>query len=347
VLRPHGWPTDRNHAARRGHAFGYNRGMPAALTQKIRDAAAQVAASARQVRLQKQRIAAYAASLPLKGVRRPQLDPRFSYTGRGEDTAAFVVTLNCVNFGSGYWPHIRKRPGMSGFMTMASHLVDLFRTHGPFIAAELSNLTAPDCANLFGQDLGNEACRELMSMYAQALSDLGSLLSRQYQGNVAEMILSAGRSAERLARLLAEMPLYRDVHDYDGLAVPIYKRAQITPADLSLTLPDHELGRFDDLDRLTLFADNLVPHVLRVDGLLEYQENLARRIDAEQPIEAGSPEEIEIRAVAIHAVELIVAQLRACGHDVRAMDVDYLLWNRGQQPLYKARPRHRARSAYY
>ena len=178
-------------------------------------------------------------------------------------------------------------------------------------------------------------------------ADLGILLSAHYEGSAVEMIRSAGGSAERLARTLTEMPLFRDVHEYDGLTVPIYKRAQITPADLSLALADHELGRFSDLHQLTIFADNLVPHVLRVDGVLEYEDSLARRIDHQRPIEAGSPEEIEIRAVAIHAVELVVSALRGLGREVRAMDVDYLLWNRGQQPAYKARPRHRARSVYY
>jgi transposase len=30
-----------------------------------------------------------------------------------------------------------------------------------------------------------------------------------------------------------------------------------------------------------------------------------------------------------------------------AMGLDYLLWNRGQQPYYKARPRHRTRTVFY
>ncbi len=47
-----------------------------------------------------------------------------------------------------------------------------------------------------------------------------------------------------------------------------YKRAQITPSDLALA----GVAEFDDLDRLTIFADNLVPHVLRVDGVLRYED---------------------------------------------------------------------------
>ena len=43
-----------------------------------------------------------------------------------------------------------------------------------------------------------------------------------------------------------------------------YKRAQIAANDLHLA----GVVDFADIDRLTIFADNLVPHVLRLDGVL-------------------------------------------------------------------------------
>jgi hypothetical protein len=103
------------------------------------------------------------------------------------------------------------------------------------------------------------------------------------------------------------------------------------------------VARFDDLDRLTIFADNLVPHVLRVDGLLEYDPDLLARINREELIAAGSQEEQEIRACAVHAVELLREQLDG----VTSMQLDYVLWNRGQEPDYKAQPRHRTRTVFY
>jgi hypothetical protein len=101
------------------------------------------------------------------------------------------------------------------------------------------------------------------------------------------------------------------------------------------------------LDRLTIFADNLVPHVLHMDGMLLYEEGLAARIEAEELIPSGSVEEVEIRACAVHAVERLARELRRSGYNVTAMGLDYLLWNRGQQPYYKARPRHRTRTVFY
>jgi hypothetical protein len=104
-----------------------------------------------------------------------------------------------------------------------------------------------------------------------------------------------------------------------------------------------KVAEFADLGRLTLFADNLVPHVLRVDGVLRYDHGLAARIDGEQLLEHDSPEEVEIRACALHAVELMVESRG----NTTVQELDYLLWNRGQEPRYKARPRHRARTTAY
>jgi hypothetical protein len=134
--------------------------------------------------------------------------------------------------------------------------------------------------------------------------------------------------------------------------VPFYKRAQLTVADLAAALGGRGSGAFRDLDSLTLFADNLVPHVLRREGALVYDAPLAARIDAGELLAPGSPEEVEIRALAVHAVERMVAILReqtgaAAVESATARRLDYLLWNRGQRPDIKAHPRHRARCVYY
>ncbi len=171
-----------------------------------------------------------------------------------------------------------------------------------------------------------------MHLFATALNDLGQYLLDGFGGRFVDLIEAAGSSAERLVQLLIAMPYFNDVELYNGMAVPFYKRAQLTAADLSLAFGGEVPGRFDDLERLTIFADNLVPHVLRADGVLVYDKALAARIDAEELIPAGCAEEVEIRACAVHAVELLVQILRE-GHGVTAAGLDYLLWNRGHKPV--------------
>jgi hypothetical protein len=178
-----------------------------------------------------------------------------------------------------------------------------------------------------------------MGLFETALRELGAKVRDEHGGSFLRFAQSAG-SAEALAAELASWPTWFDVSPYDELRVPLFKRAQIAAADLALA----GLAPAHDLHRLTIFADNLVPHVLRLDGVLDLDDDLVARIDAEELIEHDSSEEVEIRACALHAVELLVA---AHPEPTTATALDNQLWHRGAGPRYKARPRHRARTTAY
>lgn len=321
---------------------------PTSVFGLIRESCASVAGKAQSVRIRAEAIADYAAALPLEQLASPQLDANAHYLEDPEGAVAFFVTLDTINFGSGYFPHILKRDAMSGYFTIATALAEHYRANGPIPADKLANITALDCATLFGQEMANPHGAELMLLFATALNDLGMLLMNNYDCSFTRMIETADGRAANLIRLLVQMRFYKDVQDYNGQSVAFFKRAQLLAADLALALDGKNLGAFTDLDELTIFADNLVPHVLRVDGILEYDPALAAHIDAGELIPRGSNEEIEIRACALHAVELIAAELARQARRVSPMRLDYLLWNRGQAPFYKKdKPRHRTRTVYY
>lgn len=321
--------------------------MSIGLLESVRLSCEEESSRARHVTINTQNLRSYAARLPLERAKPQKLDPRYHYLGDPVDTIAYILTLDSINFGSGYSPHLRKRVGDSLYFTVALGLKERFEAEGPFSAYELTRLAAEDCANLVGQSLDDEPVRELMGLYASAMNELGHYVLDYFQGRFTNLVEAAGSSAERLVQILAAMPYYQDVASHDGLQVPFYKRAQITAADLSLALHNQRLGFFYDLDKLTIFADNAVPHILRVDGILRYEESLAARIDSGELIPSGSPEEVEIRAVALHAAELLVNEIRDLGHQVTSMGLDNLLWNLARQPHYRASQRHRTRTVYY
>ena len=317
------------------------------LIDNVRTTCRAVVEKADHVRINEDLIPSYAHSLPLQNAITPELDAHCHYLGHGEDTLAFFLTLNSINFGSGYFPHLQKRSGMSGYFTVASSLNDYFKDRGPLSARQLHDLTAEDCAKVFNQDLKNPPVKELMQLFSQALNDLGRCLLENFDGSFDDLVNAANASVNRLVELLTKMPYFNDIERYDNIKVAFYKRAQLSAADLALAFGGTGRGYFSDLDQLTIFADNLVPHVLRVDNILTYEKSLLERINAEELIPAGSKEEIEIRACAVHAVELIKQNLQQADHHITSSGLDYLLWNRGQQPYYKAKPRHRTRTVFY
>jgi hypothetical protein len=291
------------------------------LTDQIRAAAARVAGTARSVRIRAEAIEPYARSLPAESPPAPDLE------GAGDEArAAFSLQLNAINFGSGWFPTLRKRPGMSGFRTIEAGL----RAHGPWPAPALAAIGRDEIAAALGQDPEHV----LMGHFERHLRELGAKVRDEHGG----AFLRLAR-VHPLEEHLATWPSFADVSEYDGAPVPFFKRAQIAAADLALA----GLAPADDLQRLTLFADNLVPHVLRLDGVLEFDDGLVARIDAERPLVHDSPEEVEIRACALHAVELLVQAHGA----TTATAVDNALWHRGAGPRYKARPRHRAPCTAY
>ncbi len=288
------------------------------LTDQVRETCRSIAASARFVSIDLDRLG------ELEPAPAPALDPERHYLeGTPEDVADYMLVLDTINFGSGWFPTLRKRAGMSGYFTVAASLAEHWRSFGSWSADELRASKASELAAVLGQ----QPEHELVRLYAEALRDLGRFLGDR---RALDLVAEAGGSAERLASVLASsMPFFDDRG--------FWKRAQITPNDLALA----GVAEFSDLDRLTIFADNLVPHVLRVDGVLRYHPALAVRIDAGELLPPGQ-EEREIRGCAVHACELLSQRL-----GMAARSLDTALWSRGQAPKYKSVPRHRTRTVFY
>src|ERR1051325_7373291 len=165
---------------------------------EIRDGCRHVAENAAKVRIDAARLAGYARDFPVADIGVATLDPATHYLGHGKDTLAFVLMVDAVNFGSGYFPHMRKRPGHSGYFTVAAGLNDWFQAEGVPSAARLAKLGQSDCARIFGQDLGSPLAAELMGLFARALNDLGALLLARFDGDCARLVESAEHKAEKL-----------------------------------------------------------------------------------------------------------------------------------------------------
>jgi hypothetical protein len=290
------------------------------LCDEVRAHAAAVMAKATSVRIDEDA----AARVQLTEADQPQLDPTRHYLeGSPAEVATYLLALDTINFGSGWFPTLRKRPRCSGYFTIAWGLADRFRAHGPWSNRDLRAMTAGEIADALGQRHDHE----LMALYAQALRQLGAFLGER---SALGLVKEAGGSAERMAELLAGgMTMYADRG--------FYKRAQIVPSDLALA----GVARFGDLSELTIFADNLVPHVLRLDGVLVLDPRLEAHIDAERLLRPG-PQERELRAGAVHACVHIARRL-----GITEQELDNILWTRGGAPQYKAVPRPRCRVVWY
>ena len=191
----------------------------------------------------------------------------------------------------------------------------------------------------------------LASERVRLLREVGARLLAHFGGQAAELVRQAQHSAPALVSLVAaEFPGFRDHAIFAGRQVFLYKRAQIFVGDLFGALVGGSgLGAFHDIDQLTMFADYRVPALLRHEGILQYSESLAARVDGLEELPAGSADECEIRAAAVVAVERIRAAsaARRGGGAPLALHIDWVLWELAEAHRAEHKPAHRTNTINY
>ncbi len=320
--------------------------MTTKLVQQVRDDAAWVMAHAHDVRIETARIADYARDLVAQNpVLVTALDGENHFVDSADalKTAAYVLALDSINFGSGAF-HIAQRDGIDlEYHVVAQGLKRAFEDDALCDVAAWGDVTPAQCHTLFGIPAGaHTALDTLMQQFAQHLHASAAHVARDF-GDIATMLARYRGNGLGLLETVAQWPHFKDVAAYEGRETAIYKRAQIFLADIELAIAPGATY-FGGLEHLTCFADNMVPHVLRADGVLKYSDALAQRVDAGDMIAAGSTQETELRCAAIHAVELMRESL---GDAYTSVNLDHMLWHRGYLPGFTQLIPHRTLSSWY
>ncbi len=324
----------------------HSKASPADIFDQIREGFRFVAARSSHVHICEDRLNEYAVSLQPRPPSNTLDEAHHYVTQDPEALAAYILILEAVNFGSGFeealvaegWPRIDN----SLYYTVSTALKASFDTYGPWTTQVLKQVTVEDMHAVFMLPKARMG-QALASLFAASLNELGQFIDEEFQGRFMGLIEDSNGLAANLVSRLGQLSGFQDVHDYQGRDVPIFKRAQITVADLHLAFS--RIGRplFGDIDRLTIFADSGLPLVLRLDGILTLSPDLARQIETGAYIASGSAEEIELRCCAAEAVERLAAI-----KGMRVMDLDHILWHRSvEDPRYKASLAHRTLSRFY
>lgn len=177
---------------------------------------------------------------------------------------------------------------------------------------------------------------------------VGQVLLDSWEGDFTKMLEAAAGSAVALTHLVIEnFACFNDRSVYYGKEVKFFKRAQIMVMDLLGSLQGSELVDFQDASSLTAFADYKIPQVLEAQGVLRYNPELVQMLMGQEHIPQGDPLEVEIRAGMVWAVEKLRLALQERGMTVAPYELDWLLWNLGQQPVENEKPYHRTRTIFY
>lgn len=166
------------------------------------------------------------------------------------------------------------------------------------------------------------------------LHQVGKVLADKYDGRFHNFVRSCSpklydNGNGLIDRLVKEFPRFNDVSLLDGHEIKFYKLPQLGIWMLYGAMHPSGKFRLDDPEKMTAFADYIVPVALRLMGITSYSKELEHAINSYQLIPRDSRWEIEIRAHCIYATALLreeVNKLRALDAQVIIPQIDARLW---------------------
>ena len=91
----------------------------------------------------------------------------------------------------------------------------------------------------------------------------------RFEGSFEGLIKSAEKSVVRLLTILtANFENFQDHSVYKGHQIHFYKRSQILIGDIYAKFKGKGVGKFHDIEMLTMFPDYRVPQILNDFGIL-------------------------------------------------------------------------------
>lgn len=160
------------------------------------------------------------------------------------------------------------------------------------------------------------------------LNILGKLVIEKFDGKFTNIFEKGEYDAFKIANVLANdlREVFYDESVYDNKIISFYKKAQLVPNMVEDFVKSNIINlKIVGLEKLTALADYKIPQILREFGILEYNINLANKIDSGILIDKDSKEEIEIRANTVWAIELLRQLLKNKCPGITAVQIDNLL----------------------
>ena len=185
----------------------------------------------------------------------------------------------------------------------------------------------------------------LLEERVKILNEIGTILIKKFDGQFSSLIRESQNDSVVLVNLVLEnFPSFQDFALYKSEKVFFQKRAQALVQGIYSIFQGKRYGELKNIGTLTALADYIIPNLLRKLGILEYSQELSKKIDSEELLPKGSPEEVEIRSCTIWAIELIKKELEAQNIKVLALNINDYLWSvRGNADT----PFHRTRTTAY
>ncbi|XP_022918685.2 queuosine 5'-phosphate N-glycosylase/hydrolase [Onthophagus taurus] len=246
--------------------------------------------------------------------------------------------------------------GKTGYFALCVAINRAMRENVDILNAKYySVISRDDLKEILRSD--NEVDVPLLDDRVKCLHEAGSVLLEKFDGSFINCVKKAENSAVKLLDIIiSNFKCFRDEASYKGHEVSLYKRAQILIGDIWACHRGEGLGKFKDIEEITMFADYRVPQSLLYYNVIEYSNELNDLLKKNNYLENGNEMEVEIRGVSIHAVELLREYItKKLGKDdskkVNSIIIDHFLWDfrrkHAKEILKIGLPFHKTFCIYY
>ncbi|MDE0652788.1 MAG: hypothetical protein OXI26_03990 [bacterium] len=212
----------------------------------------------------------------------------------------------------------------------------------------LAELDRDDLAGVFSGNIEIPMIDERVEI----LNAAGRTLTERYGGSAHRFVADCAPAMYAggdglMERLVVEFPRFNDVSSHDGREVQLHKLAQLWLWQLHMSLAATGTFAVADLDRMTAFADYIVPVALRLMGITSYTPELEAAINRGDHIPRDSAEEVEIRAHTLYATALLtdaINRIRPAHLALVVPQLDFRLWKSYHATFW---PHHLTRTIMY
>lgn len=248
---------------------------------------------------------------------------------KDESTVDFVFTMDLLNFS--FWSEEKddskrfcieyRGKRWTGYWSLVAALQRALDEKIPITTPDFW-IDEEQCTDELLRHVFRSATDEEIPLFqerVQCLREAGEVLCNEFGGSFVNCIDDANFSAAGLVNLLTEnFACFRDETRFNGKRVRLFKRAQILVADLWACFDGEDFGEFNDIDKITMFADYRIPQMLHQLGCLRLSPPLENHIRDLKMIPAGSNWEIELRGTSIWCVELIKREIEKRHPEVKS-----------------------------
>ncbi len=286
------------------------------------------------VKINKERMAEFSISFEHGRTNHWLSQSPFDFSNLNHDEElSFTFVFNALSFcywGEPKWKVEHDGKTYDGAWAMVVALRRGIKEGFPLIDFEYcSKISRNDFSKILQRDIEIPLFEERLNI----LHEIGSVMTKNYQGNLMTFLGKAnGNALKLLEMIVSEFPSFYDSSDYKGKEIIFQKRAQLLVSDICQTFKKQGLAS-KSVDQLTACADYKLPQIMRRFGIMELPHD--------------SEEEVEIRANTIWAVEFMKEEIKKRNPEITSMGIDDHLWLASQEKFADEKPYHRTRTTAY